>query len=189
MEVGVEVDALSIDGINDTMNWTSCPAGIIYRADHLSPPRREYVRGWWRDVWLEWEWMMMRCRGEDRLRFHRGKSAVHVVAQKRRSLDVYEEVALEDVLALFVSLRSFVGTILSTTRSLNRERGDNGERPYVFPPQGGGTLDTVDVPNGVVASRHQAVVWLAFDHVDPARGLNTGTLDKLGHSTYTPSNR
>lgn len=136
MEVGVEVD-----GINDTMNGTSgcenCPAGIIYRAVTQSTEAKICTG------------MMARCLagGEDRLRFHRGKSAVHVVAQKRRSLDVYEEVALEDVLALFVSLRSFVGTI-------------------VFPPQGGGTLDTVDVPNGVVASRHQAVVWLAFDHVD-----------------------
>jgi len=63
------------------------------------------------------------------------------------SLDVNEEIALKDIFAFFISLRAFISSI-------------------VFPSQGSGALDTVNVSNGVVTSRHLAVIGFSLDHID-----------------------
>lgn len=65
------------------------------------------------------------------------------------SLNVYQKIALEDILSLFVLLRGFVRTV-------------------IFPSQDGSALDTVDISNGMIASGHEAVTWLPFDDVDDA---------------------
>lgn len=65
------------------------------------------------------------------------------------SLNIYQEVALEDILSLFVPLRGFVCTV-------------------IFPSQDGSTLDTVDIPDGMVASGHEAVTWFPFNDVNDA---------------------
>lgn len=46
--------------------------------------------------------------------------------------------------------------------------GRGGECIYVFPAERGAALDTIDIPHGVVAGGHGAVVGLALDHVDTA---------------------
>lgn len=65
------------------------------------------------------------------------------------SLNVYQEIAFEDILSLFVLLRGFVCAV-------------------IFPPQDRSALDTVDIPNGMVASGHEAVTWFSFDDVNYA---------------------
>jgi hypothetical protein len=37
---------------------------------------------------------------------------------------------------------------------------------YIFPAENGGTLDTVDVPDSVVASGHLTVIGFAFHNID-----------------------
>jgi hypothetical protein len=47
----------------------------------------------------------------------------------------------------------------------------NGASTYVFPSQGSGALDTVNVSNGVVTSRHLAVIGFSLDHIDAAQDV------------------
>ncbi len=57
-----------------------------------------------------------------------------------------------------------------TMRVSGERRGGVGrECIYVFPAERGAALDTIDVPHGVVAGGHGAVVGLALDHVDTGR--------------------
>jgi len=68
---------------------------------------------------------------------------------RRPLLDVDEKVSFEYKFALLVSLRGFIGTV-------------------IFPAENGGAFDTVDVPDGVVACSHLAVIWFPFHNVDNA---------------------
>jgi hypothetical protein len=62
-------------------------------------------------------------------------------------LYIHEQIPLENVLALLVFLRRFVGLV-------------------VFPPKRRPALDAIDVSDGVIASRHGTVIWLSFDDID-----------------------
>jgi len=73
----------------------------------------------------------------------RGAPRIH---RHPRLLHVDEEVALEDVLPLLVLLGLFI-------------------RLVIFPPEYGPALAAIDVPHGVVACSHLAVIRFAFDNV------------------------
>lgn len=68
---------------------------------------------------------------------------------------------------------------------------------YIFPAENGGTFDTVDVSNSVVASGHLAVTWFAFYNIDAGigsvgwtwtsvsiLGLTRFRRDMLGHAGH-----
>ena len=59
---------------------------------------------------------------------------------------------------------------------------------YVFQAERGAALDTIDVPHGVVAGGHGAVVGLALDHVDTGRHGEQGPWARACRA-YTPSKR
>jgi hypothetical protein len=42
---------------------------------------------------------------------------------------------------------------------------------YVFPAQDSSTFDAINVPDGMVASRHLAVIWFAFYNINTGIGL------------------
>jgi len=66
---------------------------------------------------------------------------------KQRSLNVDEEIAFENEFPLLVFLGSFIC-------------------PIIFPSEDGSAFDAVNIPDGVVACRHLAVIGFAFDDVD-----------------------
>jgi len=62
-------------------------------------------------------------------------------------LNIDEKVSLEYKFAFLVSLGGLIGTV-------------------IFPAENGGTLDTIDIPDSVVASSHLAVIGFAFHNID-----------------------
>lgn len=64
-------------------------------------------------------------------------------------LDIDEKISLEYIFALLVLLRLFIGTV-------------------IFPAKDSCTFDAINVPDGVVASRHLAVIWFAFYDINNA---------------------
>lgn len=41
---------------------------------------------------------------------------------------------------------------------------------YIFPAEDGGTFDTINIPNSVVACGHLAVIWFAFYDINTGIG-------------------
>ena len=67
-----------------------------------------------------------------------------------------------------------------------RVRDEETRRTHIFPTKGLSALAAVDVPHGVVASRHLPVVGLTLDYVHTARVAWRGGSTDRGHSrTYT----
>jgi len=46
---------------------------------------------------------------------------------------------------------------------------------YIFPAENGGTFDTVNVPDGVIACGHLAVIGFAFHNIDTGIRLERWT--------------
>ncbi len=61
------------------------------------------------------------------------RRATRALGASSRLLDVDEEVALEDVLALFVLLASFVGSVLSCQSASPLMKGECDFAAYIFP--------------------------------------------------------
>lgn len=62
------------------------------------------------------------------------RRATRALGASSRLLDVDEEIALEDVLALFVLLAGFVGSVLSRMSELPLMEGKRDFTAYIFPP-------------------------------------------------------
>jgi len=80
------------------------------------------------------------------------------------SLDVDEQVSLQDVLSLFVLLRGIVGFI-------------------IFPPKGDPALDTIYISYCVISSRHLAITRFAFDDIHPTRAYRVSLHVQVEGST------
>lgn len=68
-------------------------------------------------------------------------------------------------------------------------RDRSGRVTHIFPPEGSGTFDAVDVPDRVVASGHEAIAWFTFDHVNAVGGKLGGGGGLEGCVAHTTSKR
>jgi hypothetical protein len=87
---------------------------------------------------------------------------------QHQSLDVDEQIALEDEFPFLVFLVSLVGTILDIRLSDSSlqccERND--KVTYVFPTKYSLTLDAIYITNGMVACRHLTINGFTLDDID-----------------------
>ena len=94
---------------------------------------------------------------------HGGRETCRGAACSGGLLDVGEQVALEDVLPLFVLLRRFEGPFLRGWRGkVSKRPRYRTQETHIFPAKNLVALDAVDVAYGVRPGRHRAVARFAL---------------------------